>query len=468
MKKNIFCNILIFNIFQLIYTNKIIIPFKTSHNTAINFIESLLYNQIYAQLEVGDNKQNIYLGISTEESLFAIESVEINEFNYDCDKSSSCKKGSNLYIYNTFSKKYIEGDIFNETFYFYDNFDTQKENIKAYKNIMFGYVTKLGKGFDAYENGYIDNNNNLISGKIGLQITNDYNYIYHVSIIKSLKNLDLIDQLVWSINYTNNEEGYLIIGETPSQYNESYPEDKRRKTVCTTSPTRGFSWTLSFNDIKVGNNKLNSYRQADYSPQYGLIIGTSEYLDLIKPYFENLGKCELTQITFKEIKYSYYVCDINVDISNFEPIKFIHTDLENDFILDKDDLFMDYNGKKYFLVLFQKNWSTQKWSLGKPFVKKYQLVFDHGSRSMYFYEYIMNNKNKEEESESNTGTIILISVCVFLGVGAITLGIILGKIFVAEKKKKKANELIDEINNNNGPINTETNTEYNEYTENNE
>ena len=462
MKKNIFFNFLILNIFQLIYTNKIIIPFKTSHNTAINFIESLLYNQIYAQLEVGDNKQNVYLGISTEESLFVIESVEINEFNYDCGKSTSCKKPSNLYIDSVYSKKYIEGDIFNDTFYFYNNFDTQKENIKAYKNIMFGYVTKLGRGFDAYENGYIDNNKNLITGKIGLQITNDYSDMYHVSIIKSLKNLGLIDQLVWSINYTNNEEGYLIIGETPSQYNDSYPEDKRRKTVCTTSPTRGFSWTLSFNDIKIGNNKLNSYRQADYSPQYGLIIGTSEYLDLIKPYFENLGKCELIQITFKQIKYSYYACDTNVDINNFEPIKFIHTDLENDFILNKDDLFMDYNGKKYFLVLFQKESSTQKWSLGKPFVKKYQLVFDHGSRSIYFYENINNENNKSnEESESNTGTIILICVCVFLGVGAITLGIILGKIFVAEKKKKKANELIDEIKNNNGPINTE----YNEYNE---
>ena len=465
MEKNIIFIFLILNILQLIYTKKIIIPFKTSHNTGINFIESLLYNQIYVQLEIGDNKQNVYLGISTEESLFAIESVDINEFNYDCDKSTSCKKNSGTFIDYSFSQKYIQGDILNETFYFYDNFDSKKEDIKAYKNIMFGYITKLGRGFDAFENGYIDDNKNLISGKIGLQITKDYNDYQHVSIIKSLKNLDLIDQLVWSINYTNNEEGYLIIGETPSQYNDNYPEDNRRKTVCTTSPSRGFSWTLSFNDIKVGNNKLNSFRSADYSPQYGLIIGTSEYLNLIKPYFESLEKCELIQITFKQIKYSYYVCDINIDINNFEPIKFMHTDLENDFILDKDDLFMDYNGKKYFLVLFQKESSSQKWSLGKPFVKKYQLIFDHGSRSIYFYEYFVNNKKKEEEeSESNTGTIILICVSIFLGIGAITLGIILGKILVAEKKKKKANELIDEINNN-GPINTETNTEYNEYNE---
>ena len=459
--RNFFCLIFLFlYIFKFVHAKKIIIPFKTSHNTEINFIESLLYDQIYATLEIGTMKQKVYLGLTTDESLFAIESAKINENNYNCNKSISYKNNRGIYIDIDKSQKYIYGDILNETFYFYNNLDPKKDDIKQYNDIMFGYITKLGRGYTYKDNGYIDNNKNLISGKIGLQITIDYSNTCHTSILKSLKNLNLIDNLVWSINYTNNEEGNLILGENPFQYNDNYTEEKRKKTACTTDSDRDFSWTLIFNDIKMGNQKLNLFRMADYSPQYGLIKGTSQYFELVKPYFENLEKCELKEIIFRTIKYNYYVCDININLNSFEPIIFIHTELEKKFILDKDDLFMDYNGKKYFLVLFQKESSSQKWSLGKPFVKKYQLVFDHESRNIFFYEY------SPKSERTSTSKIVLICVCVVLGIGAIVLGIILGKVFLAEKKKKKAKELIDEINNNNGNFDFENNKE-NENEENN-
>ena len=430
--------------FQSIHTKKILIPFKTSHNTVINYIESLLYNQIYATLEIGTNKQVVYLGISTDEKLFAIESAYINEFNYNCNKSSSYKN-NNRYLDIYTYQRYVKGDIINDTFYFYDSFNIKKDNIKAYNDIMFVYITKLGTYYFPEENGYIDNNKTLISGKIGLQITLGYEDNNHISILKSLKNLNLIDHLVWTINYTNNEEGYLILGENPYQYNDSYSKNHIKKTACTTtSSDRDFSWTFSFSDIIIGNNKLNKYRKADYTPQYGLIKGTSEYFELIKPYFEKLKKCELKEIIFKQIKYWYYQCDINVDINNFENITFIHNELEKKFILDKEDLFVNYNGKKYFLVLFQKEFEEQRWALGTPFVKKYLLTFDHESRNIFYYEY-GNYKSKEPSSNYK---ITLICVCIILGVGAITLGIILGKIFVTERKKKKAKELVDELNNN--------------------
>ena len=448
MKKNFF-RILLMNFLCIITTKKVIIPFKTSHNTAINYIESLLYNQIYATLEIGSNKQVVYLGISTGESLFVVESADIKEFNYNCSKSTSYKKNGGRYLIYDSLFRYMQGDIINDTFYFYDSFDIKKDNIKQYKDIMFAYVSQLGKYFYPEDNGYIDNNKTLISGIIGLQITTYYNNYEHMSIFKTLKNLDLIDKLVWTLNYTNNEEGYLIVGENPYQYNESYSEDKKKKTSCTTPSDRDFSWTFSFTDIKSGNNKLNSYRYADYSPQYGLVKGTSEYLTIIKPYFQKLEKCELKEIIIKAFKYSYYECDINVNVDDFEPLTFIHNELELQFILDKNDLFIAYNGKKYFLVVFQKESYGQKWSLGKPFTKKYQFTFDHDSKNIFYYEFV-----KAEPKSNNT--IIIIIVCSFLGIVAIILGIVIGKIFVAERKKKKANELVDEIDNN-----KENNEEYN-------
>ena len=129
--RNFFCLIFLFlYIFKFVQAKKIIIPFKTSHNTEINFIESLLYDQIYATLEIGTMKQKVYLGITTDESLFAIESAKINENNYNCNKSISYKNNRGIYIDIDKSQKYIYGDILNETFYFYNNLDPKKDDIK--------------------------------------------------------------------------------------------------------------------------------------------------------------------------------------------------------------------------------------------------------------------------------------------------------------------------------------------------
>ena len=165
---------------------------------------------------------------------------------------------------------------------------------------------------------------------------------------------------------------------------------------------------------------------------------------MIAPYFDSLQKCESKELTHKQATYSYYECNIDVNINNFEPLTFIHSELGQKFILDKDDLFKDYNGKKYFLVVFQKESNTQMWALGTPFVKKYPFTFDHDSRNIFYYEY----GNGNEKEGTPTSKIILICVCVVLGIGAVILGIVLGKIFVVNRKKKKAKELVEEINNN--------------------
>ena len=152
---------------------------------------------------------------------------------------------------------------------------------------------------------------------------------------------------------------------------------------------------------------------------------------MIAPYFDSLKKCESKELTHKQATYSYYECNIDVNINNFEPLTFIHSELGQKFILDKDDLFKDYNGKKYFLVVFQKESNTQMWALGTPFVKKYPFTFDHDSRNIFYYEY----GNGNEKEGTPTSKIILICVCIFLGIGAVILGIILGKIFVTKRKK---------------------------------
>ena len=454
MLKKIFILIYII-LFNISFSNckKVVIPFQTVKNTHTNYIKSLIQSQIYAKLEIGDTRQIVYLAISTETYLFAIESYLINENFYSAKKSTSYKNNTYMDFYGDYQRmKY--GDILNETFYFQDSVNTNE--LKKYYNIMFDYITGLSKGSSGEDNGYIDNNITLMSGVIGLQISRKYSERDEIFLIKSLKNIDAIDKIVWSIEYKNDDEGYLILGEYPHQYDNNYTKDDFDDLNCITFDYE-FYWYFIFTDIKIGENKMHNYRTAEYSPQLGLIIGTSEYKEFIDNYFNKFGQlCTLNKIEYKAIEYTYYQCDKNINVDDFEQIVFIHRDSGNNFNLDKNDLFVDYNDKKYFLVIFQRQSYNQRWKLGKPFVKKYKFAFDHDSKSMLYY------KNSRGKGKNNKNKSYLYIIACVLGILVIALGIFIGKILFGKKKKKKANELED--NNEyfyKEPINEDNNNENN-------
>lgn len=441
IKKIFFINIILLNIIPF-KSKKIVIPFKTVKNTNLNYIKSLLQNQIYTKLEIGTEKQIVYLAISTEADLFAIESYLINESFYSAEESTSYKNNSYMYYYENY-KRMKKGYILNETFYFKDSINKKDKN-KAYNSIMFNYITELSKGYSGQDNGYIDNNINLISGIIGLQITRKYLERDEIIFIKSLKNIEAIEKIVWSINYENADEGNLIFGEYPHQYNNNFKEENIININCITLDYE-YYWFFTFTDIKIGENKMRNYRTAEYAPQIGLIIGTSEYQEIVTPYFDSLNNCSLIEIENKNLKYSYYECDKNISLNDFEPILFIHHGSSScNFTLDKEDLFIDFNDKKYFLVAFQKQTYNQRWILGKPFVKKYKFAFDHDSKTMLYYQKNENDNNENDNNKKKKNSLLYILISI-LGVFVIVLGIFIGKFIFGKKKKKKANEMEDNI-----------------------
>ena len=330
-----FLYIFLFNILSY-KSKKIVIPFKTIKNTNTNYIQSLLQFQIYTKLDIGTPKQTAYVAITTDTYIFAIESFVINKTFYSSEKSTSYHNNTYISYYDNFQGM-KKGDILNETFYFQDSINNNNNN-KIYNNIMFNYITELNIGCSAQDNGYIDNNINLISGIIGLQITRFYLEREEIIFMKSLKNINAIDKLTWSINYENDNEGYLIFGEYLHQYNINYNSDDYKKISCITVNNE-FYWYFLFTDIKIGDTKIKEYRTAQYAPQLGLIVGTNEFWEIISNYFENftkINKCILNTINYKNEEYSYYECDKNIDIDNFEPITFIIRDSDiSIFILDK-------------------------------------------------------------------------------------------------------------------------------------
>jgi len=440
--------LLLLNIIYVFCDNKIIIPLKTINNPdqSLNFIESLLQNQLYAEIKLGTPEQTIYLSISTETADFIIESNLINEKFYSFNESSTyINTEKKLSFYH---ERYNLGYVFKDKFYFQNEMNN---NLKTFNNVTFGCIFDLSEEFIEKEKKYfIDNNKNQISGVIGLQLSKSYASTNNL--LNSLSFVGAINRNIWSIIYYNNNNEdiiNLIIGENPFN-----TEDDNPKRVSAYSGNGIDSyWYFLFNDIITGNTKLNEERIAEYSPQIGVIIGTDEYKEYINNNFfskkENM--CSSHTITINRKTYSYFECEKLVYINNFEPLVFTHQELSYNFTLDKNDLFIDYNDKKYFLCIFLEKeeggtyYSNKHWILGKPFVKKYNFVFDYNSKVILFYELINTHGNKDNARISAFAWFFIIILIILVGV----LGIYLILKLIFRPKRIQANELEDSFNYNN-------------------
>ena len=254
-----------------------------------------------------------------------------------------------------------------------------------------------------------------------------------------MKKENVISEEYWNLKYTSDDKGYFILGEYPSEYNDEINVRKTNALPCTEENTN-LCWHLKFNDIKFGEINVNRDRLAEIAPELGFIIGTGEYEQKISENFFNKFNNKCQKKSTEDYKYNYYECDKDFDTSNFKNLEFIHTDLEFDFIMTKDDLFKIYNNKIYFLIIFSV-YSEKSWKLGKPFIKKYNFGYNTDNNKIYFY----HKEEKVDESKNNSNTIYYIVLGV-LGIGAIIMAIfvIINKYF--KPKRKIANELKEEIN----------------------
>ena len=76
------------------------------------------------------------------------------------------------------------------------------------------------------------------------------------------------------------------------------------------------------------------------------------------------------------------------------------------------------NGKLYFLVIFGINWKWKySWTFGKPFMKKYNLLFDQDGKEILYYN---------EKSNINNSVIGNKKFVFFLWGGIVVLLVIIG------------------------------------------
>ena len=413
--------------------NKLIIPFRTNTSNNIqdsistDYINNLINNKIYITLEIGTPPQSINIYLTTQTRFFLISSNIISENYYNLEKSKT--------YYNITSKQSFYLDLFSEAIISNEtiNFQTSFNNeFQSFNNIEFFLVTEYSSKTELY------------SGYLGLQLINNYN-INKYNFLQNLKNINAISSYIWNINYKNDNEGYLIIGEYPHEYDSKNNNEKNIKhtSAISCNNNNDLCWFLKFTDIKFADINMSRQRTAEIRPELGLIIGTLEYMEKLDNNFFNLlgEKCEKKN----NGDYYFYVCDKNIfNEVKFDDLIFKHQEFLYEFVLNKNDLFKEYNDKLYFMVIFSTISSYQtNWQLGKIFLKKYNFAFDSDKKEIYFYDNDVKNDSNNNSKKDYIAWIIIgiLVICI------IAAGILIYKKVECKKKKMKAEELDEDYAN---------------------
>ena len=494
MQKFIINNLLIFSILFSFIFNIIIFPFETyspliSKNKKLlellknasdeEIIETILINLIYTKFEIGDKIQTIPTFIEMNSNEFYINDLKMKDiipYNKDMIYKNFTYNDNyllnNIFLLNYYnsslsqSYKYITtcpeylAEFFldrdycaNDTIYLAFKKNITDKEIK--KQITF-YISF--KGFDKLDHR---------PGMIGLDINNS-------DLILKLKQYSQIEKYIWSIKYNNNieEKGELIIGDFPHIYDSNnYNEDNLRNAKVI--KLKYFSWRINFDDVYLTtfnkNKKEYFYLQkneiAIFSIEEFFIVGTNEYFKMIeetffKKYIEE-GICKKKrhnkpgQYNF----YFYFICYIKNKnkkeelINIFPSLTFYQKEMNYNFTLDSKDLFTIFPDDNRILFNIEFSYGSDEWILGKPFFKKYQLVFNPDSKLISYYDNENSEKKLNLKEDHNSKIIIII----FLIIVAFIVGIIFGRIICTKYNRKiRANELEDNysyISKNNNMIN---------------
>ena len=370
------------------------IPFQKSFD--LNNIENFIHNPLLSEIEIGNpkNKINIYF---TFDNSFTF----IPKSFYEKYPSKNLKHLDSKLNNYSYQKTIIYGYYSIDSFYLKNSFDNNIIEL----NYSFVYVESSEK-------------NIIKNGIIGLQINKNQKNIFNYLLDKNI-----INSYIFTIKYTSNNKGEIILGNYPHIYDNKYNE-KNLKIISFNK-----EFMIKFEEIIFSNNQKDDITKAQFSLELKGIIGSFLYRKFInesffKIYFiNNKCKCELINN-----EYYIYICrDIN--IQNFPSIIFQSNILKINFELEYKDLFIKENDIFYFLIFFEKI-SSFKWILGEPFLKKYQLIINSQEGIIGFYNYI--------GKKINLFFIFLIILCIII---ILILSGLIFKLLFFKNKKIKAKEL---------------------------
>lgn len=414
--------------------------------TPKQFFQTIIYNQIYIELTVGSKKQKIpfYLYLQQYPTVLQSANAKSDEVKGIYDEANSDTYKEIEEETNFEYEDLVKGMLSTDNFYF----DSQPYKIHFYlsiQNFVYSHITEGGKiGFKFFDRDEMDKK------------FKDLNFI------KSLKNNELISgyefSFIYDSNNLNEDTGTLYVGASlhdidNNKYNVSF-----FNSTYSNLNLNGF-WGYTFEKTYLGNEIFEKAKTALFYPEFGLIVGTRNFFEKIKnttiwnEYFNISKKCHSSKFqivdmeanAFQRFSFEYtgYYCDKDVDVNKIinETIRFYSPELEDILNLKSEDVWMQKDEYKYFLII--ETLSTENsWIFGKPFFKKYHMVFNQDSKTFGVYTYI--NYNNKPTTPTNNKTVLLVCIIVGLVVVIGVLAFLLLKFYFKYPRKKKANELVDD------------------------
>ena len=336
-------------------TNKAIIP-------NLDFIDTIIKNEIYIEIKVGTPKLTIPTYISLDQYSYYISGKNLSGI-YNEDKSSS-------YQLKTDRESSYYKDMFEKGFLSSENIIMNDLKNKEFEIKDFNFVLPSKQGIKLYPS------------LIGLGI--ESYYMKTTGFLYQLKQKRIIDSYGWTIKYNNNDKGEIIFGGYPHEYDNNYNQINFKNAKA---ESRGsyINWDLYFNYIKWNNkifNDSNGYiLYAELIITNNTIIAPGFFMNIFQ---ENVFKSNLCNAKIYDNKYYYFICNKNFKIKNFGSLFFYHKDFEYTFEISYKDLFIENNNEIYSLLFFSQI-QLDRWSLGKPFFKKYQIIFEPDRKLIGFY-----------------------------------------------------------------------------------
>ena len=382
--------------------------------TPKQFFETSLYNQIYIDLIVGSNKQKIpfYLYLQQYPLVLQSSNAKSGEVKgiYDETKSKTYKE---IKEENDFKNEDLEkGMLSTDDFYF----DSNPSNIHFFlsiENYPLSHITEGGKiGFKFWQKNEQSEN------------------FKDLTFVTNLKNLDIISGYEFSFIYDSNnlceDKGILYIGASLHDINKNKYNEKYYYSTYSNLNLNGL-WGYTFEYTFLGNDIFERAKTAFFYPEFGFIVGTRNFFEKINStgnwfeYFNINKKCHSTKIHINDMdangynrflyEYTAYYCDKDVDVKKIinTNITFFSKDFGDIFSLNNEDLWMERNDYKYFMILQTIN-PENSWIFGKPFFKKFHLVFNQDKKTIGVYTNINNNEESKELEESINKTVSLIGI----------------------------------------------------------
>ena len=274
------------------------------------------------------------------------------------------------------------------------------------------------------------NENEYRKGLIGLQIVS---YNQEQTLINQLKTKKLINNYYYFLQFTKEDEGLFVLGNPPHEFDSSRYSFSDFRQVN----TKNGMWEINIFKMQYGDSEFSSKNYfLDFN--FGLIsVGVDFknefYNDFFAKRIDN-GLCE--ENIYKE--YFFYSCindESKVKFNELKEIHFYHHELEFDFVFNYKDLFITFNKRKLFLITYKLN--SMSTTFGKPFFKKYMMVFNSDNKQIghYIKEEIISGENEEK---SGTKMILFIAIIIILVAIITFLVYILNNLL---KRKKRKNEL---------------------------